>query len=79
MERVHVDVAHYKSQRFLVFVDAASRWIDVQPRKDSSTTSVIDSLRHTLKYVGLPRVIVTDNGTNFVSTAFEKNLGQIFF
>ena len=72
LERVHVDVAYWQGHRFLVFVDSFSKWVDVQPLKDLSSAAVITALRHVFKYVGLPAVLVSDNGTNFASDEFSK-------
>lgn len=67
-ERVHLDHFVFNSKYFLVIVDDFSNWIDVQPNSSVSTTCVIDSLR---KFFGLCQILVTDNGTCFVSSMFE--------
>ena len=74
LERVHIDVAHFAEKRYLVFVDAYSKWVDIQPLSSLSSQSAIHALRQTFKYVGLPRCIVSDNGTNFSSIEFDKFL-----
>lgn len=77
-ERVHIDVAQYKSQNYLVYVDSYTKWIDIQVIKDLSTNSAIEALRQIFKYVGLPQNLVSDNGTNFTSEEFDKFLSENF-
>ena len=72
LERVHIDVAHWKDYRLMVLVDSYSKWIDIQLLKDLTTATSIQALRRTIKYVGLPSVIVSDNGLNFASEEFRK-------
>ena len=72
LERMHVDIAHWQDHRFLVIVDSYSRWIDVHLLNDLTTASTICALRRTIKYVGLPLIVVSDNGTNFTSDEFRK-------
>lgn len=76
MERVHVDIAHYKDKRFLVLVDAFSNWTDVLEVKDLSAKATITALRMIFKYVGLPKVVVSDSGTNLVAEETEKWLAE---
>ena len=72
MERIHVDVAHYKEKRFLVLVDAFSKWTDVQEVADLSAKATISALRKTFKYVGLPKTVASDCGTNLVAAETER-------
>ena len=39
LERVHIDVAHWKDFRVLVFVDSYSKWVDVQILHDMTSSS----------------------------------------
>ena len=72
-ERVHLDYAEYEEKHFLVLVDAFSKWIDVFELGSSATTT--KSIYHLLRFIanfGLPRVLVTDNGPQFVSHEFRE-------
>lgn len=62
-ERAHVDIATYQGHHFLVFIDAYSRWIDVQYLRNLSSEETIAAMRRIFKYIGLVRAIVSDNGT----------------
>lgn len=72
LERVHVDVAHWRDFHVMVFVDSYSKWLDVQILRDLTSKSSMQALRRTIKYVGIPVSLVSDNGLNFASDEFSK-------
>ena len=74
LDRVHIDLAHFKNQTYLVFIDSATNWADVQEISNLSSCSSIQALRRIFKYVGIPRILVSDNGTNFTGSEFVKFL-----
>ena len=53
---------------YLVIVDAHSKWLDVQIMHSITT----EKLRSVFATHGLPRQIVTDNGTSFTSDKFQE-------
>jgi hypothetical protein len=57
---------------FLAVVDAHSKWMDVFPMKSTTSTSTIDRLRYSFAVHGLPKVVVTDNGPQWVSGEMEQ-------
>ena len=63
-------------QYFLVIVDAHTKWIEVLPTKDISSSATISMMRHVFSHFGLPMTLVTDNGTNFCSKEFELFLSK---
>ncbi len=75
-ERLHADFAGpFLGRTFLVVVDAFSKWLKVFPL---STATTIDKLRSIFIIHGLPKVLVTDNGSQFTSGEFQvfmKNNG----
>ena len=76
--RVHADYAGpVVGMYFLVITDAHSKWIEVLPTKDTSSTATISLIRNVFSHFGLPMTLVTDNGPNFTSQEFrlflEKN------
>ena len=56
------------------FVDAHSKWIEAICTPSTSSASVIEVLSTLFSQFGVPEMIVTDNGTGFVSTEFEEFL-----
>ena len=72
--RLHIDHAGpFHGEFFLAVVDAHSKWIDVQIVKSISSDSTISVLR--ILFV-LPEHIVSDNGTGFRSSVFQKFMSQ---
>ena len=58
----------------LVLIDAHSKWIEAIYTKTATSTAVIEELTTLFAQFGLPEVIVTDNGTCFVSHELEDFL-----
>ena len=77
--RVHVDYAGpFKGKMFLLVVDAYSKWLEVHATTSSTSTITIELLRKLFASLGLPEVVVSDNGTTFTSQEFAdfmKNNG----
>ena len=66
--RVHVDfTSPINGQRFLVGLDALSKWPDIFPMKNIDTFSTINILKRLFSQYVLPEILVSDNGTQFTS------------
>ena len=71
--RLHIDYAWpYHGQMFLIVVDSFSKWLEVIPTANSTSTTTINKLRHLFSIHGLPQIIVSDNGTCFTSDEFRQ-------
>ena len=72
-ERMHMDWADVPGAGLvLVMVDAGSGWIEAFPTRDRSSKTVIKCLRTIFTRFGVPELMVSDNGKEFVSR--ELNL-----
>ena len=60
----------FQSKMILV-VDSHSKWIEGYPTNSSTSSKVIELSRTLIAQFGLPKVLVTDNGSCFVSEEFE--------
>ena len=70
--RLHLDFAGpYMGHMFLVIVDAHSKWLDAHIMSSITSAKTIETLRSVFAIHGLPRVIVTDNGSSFTSEEFK--------
>ena len=55
----------------LTCVDQASRWHEAIPMQKATSSVIIAKLTDVFCHVGFPGTIVTDNGSQFVSKAFQ--------
>ena len=60
----------------LVVVDAHSKWMEIEVVSSGTTQAMVEHLRTMFARFGLPKVIVTDNGTCFTSSEFTEFLRQ---
>ncbi|XP_041961667.1 uncharacterized protein K02A2.6-like [Alosa sapidissima] len=75
--RIHVDYAGpFQGEMFLLIVDAYSKWLDIYPVKTSTSQVTIEKLRQSFSVFGLPKMLVSDNGTCFTSAEFEFFIKQ---
>ena len=58
---------------FLVVNSVDPKWLEAFPC-DTMTTATMEKLQVLLSQTGLPDMLVTDNGTNFVSAEFEESM-----
>ena len=72
-QRIHIDHAGpYLGHSFLLVTDAYTKWIDAYPVSSQSAQVTIEKLRQSFAIQGLPKTIVSDNGSGFVSEEFEE-------
>ena len=70
-----MDLFEKEGRNFLVVVDYYSKFIAVHGLKiDTSTNAVIKVLEELFCTLGIPNIIVSDNGPQFVSEKFKKLL-----
>lgn len=73
--RLHIDFAGpYMNKNFLIVVDAYSRWPEIFMVNNTTSSTVIRLLRSLFATHGLCEVLVSDNGTSFVSNEMEQFL-----
>ena len=76
-ERIRVYYAGpFFGKMFLIMVDAYSKWLEVHPTNVATSRATIEKLRSTFAIHGLPKTIVSDNGSNFCSEEFEEFLAK---
>ena len=75
--RIHVDYAGpFMGKMFFVLIDAHSKWMDVYPVNSATSATTIECLRTSFSNHGLPELLVSDNGTCFISTEFNVFLSK---
>nr|CAI5836808.1 unnamed protein product [Callosobruchus analis] len=71
--RIHIDFFHAEHKIFLLIVDSKSKWVDIHHMgKGTSIEPTIEKLKSTFSVMGLPDMIVSDNGPPFNSAEFTK-------
>ena len=72
-ERIHIDFCQFHNIQWLIVIDAFSKWLEVaRMGKDTTSRKLINVLRTIFSRLGLPLVLVSDNGPQLVSTEFEE-------
>ena len=78
-EVVGADLCEIQGRHYLVLVDYYSKWVDVSEMVGGTKTQqVIDVIYKFIANFGIPRIIRSDNGPQFVNSlfaAFVKQLG----
>lgn len=73
MERVHVDYCGpLDKYNFLIIKDAFSKWIEVFKMKEITSQVTIEKLTSVFASLGIPNLLVSDNGPSLVSDMVEK-------
>ena len=57
---------------YLILVDAFSKWIDVEIMHSITSSATLEKLQSIFSIHGLPRTLVTDNGSAFTSKDFQS-------
>nr|XP_034837060.1 uncharacterized protein K02A2.6-like [Maniola hyperantus] len=70
-QRLHADFAECFGKRYLVVVDAHSKWIEVMEMASTTASATVKSLRSIFARFGLCAQLVTDNGPPFLSDEFR--------
>jgi len=80
-DKIHIDFAGpFKGKTYLILIDAFTKWPEVFEMSSTNTDCTIERLKECFARFGLPRMIFSDNGRQFVSEEFEnfcKNNGII--
>nr|VZH95980.1 unnamed protein product [Spirometra erinaceieuropaei] len=70
--RVHIDFAGpLNGVSYLILVDAYSKWPEIAPLNPATASATIAFLQRIFSQHGLPEVLISDNGSQFISSTFE--------
>ena len=69
-EVLGTDLCHVKGKNFLVVIDYYSRWLDIKLMTSTTSEAVIRKLREMFATHGIPDVVISDNGPQFISQEF---------
>ncbi|CAH8546802.1 unnamed protein product [Schistosoma rodhaini] len=72
-QRIHADFAGpIQGRNYLVVVDAFTKWPEVYDMPKMTSESTIRKLTGLFACFGVPEILVTDNGTQFMSSVFKR-------
>ncbi|KAF2879124.1 hypothetical protein ILUMI_27046 [Ignelater luminosus] len=72
-DRVHVDFAGpFMGTYYFTLIDAFTRWPEIHSVKNITTSTTINICNKIFSSFGLPQVLVSDNGKQFLSYEFKK-------
>lgn len=69
-ERIHIDFFELCGTKFLLLVDSFSKWMEVAVMRKTDAINVIEKLREWFSSMGIPKIVVSDNGPPFNSNLF---------
>ena len=73
--RLHLDfLGPFEGKNILIAIDAHSKWIEAACTPSTSSASVMEVMRALFSQFGVPEMVVTDNGSGFISSEFEQFL-----
>jgi hypothetical protein len=64
-------LSHNGFQYVLVIVDVFSRWVECFPLKTKNSQIITERLFETCCRFGFPRIVISDNGSEFTSQSFD--------
>ena len=70
--KIAMDISHYKRNDYLVIIDYYLRWIEIKQVTSQTPDCVISRVKTVFTTHGIPDVVVSDNGRQFVSDEFRK-------
>ncbi|XP_055524749.1 uncharacterized protein K02A2.6-like [Wyeomyia smithii] len=72
-ERVHIDYAGpINGYYYFLVIDAYSKWPEIYRTRSTNTTKTLEMLDEIFSRFGNPKILVSDNGSQFVSARFKQ-------
>lgn len=78
-QRVAADLCEIGKDRYLVLMDYLSRYLEIVHMTKTTSTHVIGKMKNVFAHWGIPEVLVTDNGPQFVSLEFNEFTDEFGF
>ena len=60
------------NKMFFIAIDARSKWMEVEVVNSGTTQATVEYLQSMIAQFGLPKVMVTDNGTCFTAVSLQN-------
>lgn len=69
--KVGVDVFHFREKSFVIAIDYYSKYVEIKKLKCLKSDQVISKLKQIFSRHGIPEIVMSDNGPEFSSSAFQ--------
>lgn len=70
---LHIDFAGpFEGYSWFIVIDAYSHWLEIVKMKSTTLDKVVKALRSLFAQYGVPKMIVSDNGPQFILEEYEK-------
>lgn len=73
-EVVHLDTLKIQKEPFLTIIDAFSKYAQIYKLTSLNATEIVPNLIQFFAYLGIPKTIIVDNGTEFKNKNFQELL-----
>ena len=72
-QREHIGfTGPFLGSNFLLLIDLHSKWPEIYPMTSTAVSKTIEILRTTFAAYGIPKLVVSDNGSQFTSKEFAE-------
>ena len=71
-QKVSTDLFELAGQKYLVVMDHYSRFIEISSLVETTSQVVIEKLKPVFARWGIPKELISDNGTRFKSLQFDE-------
>ena len=78
-QKIAMDICQHKHKDYLVIIDYYSRWIEIKQLTSLTSACVISCVKAVFITHGVPDVVVSDNGRQFVSDEFKRFADEMCF
>ena len=78
-EMLGTDLCQVKGHSFLVVIDYYSRWLEIKLLKTTTSEAVIKKLKEIFAVHGIPDILLSDNGPQYMSHEFAEFSSQYGF
>ena len=75
-QQVAADLFEFQGQQYLVLIDYFSRYLEISHLPRITTSVVIGNIKNIFAHHGIPELLVTDNGRQFVAAEFQTFADQ---
>lgn len=71
LEILHIDVYSVHKENFLTILDKFSKFASAYLLTNRNSINIIKALKHFFSHHGIPKKMINDHGTEFISTTFQ--------